>query len=395
MLHGDELEGPRGRIYLIKSVLEERIPLNKTVARHLDSCLSCLACETSCPSGVRYRELIDPVRRRMEEELRRPWMERLHRTLLVHVLPYPQRLRLLMLLALRLRKWARWIPGSPGVMLRLTPKRLPPTWNAETQSRHLPQGARRMRVALLTGCAQRVFGGAINRATVNLLTRLGCEVFTPPQAGCCGALTYHMGERHHSLAAMRRLITCWSDLMHKEGVEWFIVNTSGCGAVVREYGELFAQDAQIAQAAHAVGERVRDVGEIIALLGMPAEAQAPQPLRVACHEPCSLIHAQRLGGSHALLLRQVGFELAPLAEGHLCCGSAGTYNMLQPKNGAALGLRKAEVIARSGAEVVASGNLGCLEQLAHYCPLPMLHSVELLDWATGGPKPIALAHPLS
>ncbi|MBI4082856.1 MAG: glycolate oxidase subunit GlcF [Candidatus Lambdaproteobacteria bacterium] len=393
---GSELEGPRGRIYLMKSLLEQQAALAEPVVSHLDHCLSCLACETTCPSGVRYSHLVDAARHWIESEYPRPLAQRLQRKLLAQVLPYPARMRRALGLAALARPIAALLPrallpGALRTMLDLAPRRLPAQDGSGRSGVHPAQGTRRARVALLTGCAQQVLGPHINAATVRLLTRLGCEVVIPAGQGCCGALVYHMGDRPGSLPHMRRNIALWSRELAGAGLDAILINTSGCGSVVKDYGHIFRDDPEAAPQAVRVAALTRDITEFLAELGWPAGARAPRPLKVAYHDACSLQHGQKVRRQPRDLLRAAGFELVEVPEGHLCCGSAGTYNILQPHVAAQLGRQKGEAIALVRPEAVAMGNLGCMEQIGRYTPLPVVHTVELLDWAAGGAMPAALA----
>ncbi len=391
LLDGNELEGPRGRIYLIKNVLEESIPLTGNVVTHLDNCLSCFACMTICPSGVQYSSLIDEARARIETHHRRGLMDRLSRHMLAMTLPYPGRFRLSLQMGRLARPFAFLLPERMRAMLALAPARIPPRAKVALPGVHPAQGTRRARVALLTGCAQQVLGGHINDATVRLLTRIGCEVVIPPEMGCCGALVYHMGNRPGSLPHMRRNIDVWHAELEREGLDFVAINTSGCGTVVKDYGHIFQHDPDYAAKAARVAGIVRDLSEVVAELGIPEGlAGNGEPMRIAYHDACSLQHAQKTLEPPRRLLRDAGFEVVEIPDGHLCCGSAGTYNALNPGNAAELGRRKAEAIARTKPQAVAAGNIGCIEQIGQYAGLPVLHTVELLDWATGGPKPAAL-----
>jgi glycolate dehydrogenase iron-sulfur subunit len=387
---GSELEGPRGRIYLMKCVLEGRIPLNAQVVAHLDNCLSCFACETTCPSGVRYSHLIDPMRSRIEEHYARPALSRLQRAVLARLLPYPGRFRLALRLAQLVRPLARLLPAALRAPLELTPAQLPAPSALARYEVHAAQGARRLRVALLTGCAQSVLGPHINDATLRVLTRLGAEVVLPRGVGCCGALVYHMGNRPGSLPHMQAAIAAWHGEMQRGGLERIVINTSGCGTVVKDYGHIFRDDPAWAERAAAVSAIAVDFSEVAEELGLPDSARPPEPLRVAYHDACSLQHGQKLKGPPRDLLRNAGFTVAELPDAHLCCGSAGTYNLLKPVMAAELGRQKGDAIARTQAQVVAMGNIGCMEQIARYTALPVVHTAELLDWSLGGPAPQAL-----
>ena len=390
LLTGTELEGPRGRIYLMKSVLEGRIDLTAQVVAHLDSCLSCLSCETTCPSGVRYSHLIDPMRSRIAERFRRPFLAALQRRVLARLLPYPWRLRLALRLARFARPLARLLPRSLRAPLEMVPERLPAPSSLARFEVHAAQGVRRARVALLTGCAQSVLGPAINDATLRVLTRLGAQVVLPRGIGCCGALVFHMGDRPGSLPHMRANIDAWYAEMQRGGLDHIVINTSGCGSVVKDYGHIFREEPAYAQKAAAVSAITRDFSEVADLLGLPDEARAPEPLRVAYHDACSLQHGQKVRAQPRGLLSGAGFTVLDVPDGHLCCGSAGTYNLLQPDMAEALGRLKAGHIARVEPQVVAMGNIGCMEQIARFSRVPVVHTAELLDWALGGPVPPAL-----
>ncbi|MDH4248141.1 MAG: glycolate oxidase subunit GlcF [Deltaproteobacteria bacterium] len=388
---GSELEGPRGRIYLMKSVLEERLPLSREVVSHLDHCLSCFSCETTCPSGVRYSHLVDPMRAKIEREFRRPWKLQLLRWVLTQLLPYPGRFRW----ALRMARWQRpfrfllW--GTPRAMLSLAPAHLPAPSPLEG-SVHVAQGVRRARVALLTGCAQRVLAPHVNEATVRYLTRIGCEVVAPPQVQCCGALVYHMGDHPRSLPHMKHTLAAWWAEMEQGGLDYIVINASGCGTVVKDYGHIFRDDPEYRDKAARVSAITVDVTELAHRLGLPinVKARVPDPVRVAYHDACSLQHGQKIRSQPRELLRQAGYTVVDIPQGHLCCGSAGTYNMLQPVLAETLGRDKARHIAGVQPQVVAMGNIGCMEQIERFSTTPVVHTVELLDWATGGPEPKAL-----
>ena len=385
LLTGNELEGPRGRIYLIKSMLEEEIPPSRQTVEHIDNCLGCLACETTCPSGVDYSLLLEMARPRLDQLVKRPLMDRLLRALLTRMLPYPGRMRLALKMSGVGRAFSFLMPRAMRPLLAMAPKRLPPPATVARPGVVPAEGTTRLRVALLTGCVQQVLGPQINDATVRLLTRLGAEVVIPPDMGCCGALTFHMGERKRSLKLMQRAIAVW----HREleaGLDAIVLNTSGCGTAIKEYDHIFRHDPQWADKAKAVVERVRDVSEVVAQLGLGTANHAPA-LKVAYHDACSLQHGQHVTEPPRQLLKAAGFEVVEVPEGHICCGSAGTYNMLRPHLAQQLQARKVEHIASVAPQIVAAGNIGCMEQIAAGTEVPVVHTVELLDWATGGPRP--------
>jgi glycolate oxidase iron-sulfur subunit len=386
LLTGNELEGPRGRIYLMKSVLEGRVTPSAATLDHIDNCLGCLACETTCPSGVDYSLLLEMARPRLDQLVKRPLVDRLLRALLTRMLPYPGRTRLALKMSRVGRAFSFLMPRAMRPLLEMAPKRLPPPATVARPGVVPAEGATRLRVALLTGCVQQVLGPQINDATVRLLTRLGAEVVIPPDMGCCGALTFHMGERQHSLKLMQCAIAVWHRELETGGLDAIVLNTSGCGTAIKEYDHIFRHDPQWADKAKAVVERVRDVSEVVAQLGLGAANHAPA-LKVAYHDACSLQHGQHVTEPPRQLLKAAGFEVVEVPEGHICCGSAGTYNMLRPDLAQQLQARKVEHIASVAPQIVAAGNIGCMEQIAARAEVPVVHTVELLDWATGGPRP--------
>ena len=396
VLLGDELDSPRGRIYLIKNMLEEGGAVPPETVTHIDRCLSCLACMTTCPSGVHYMHLVDHGRRHIAAHYRRPFPERALRRFLAAVLTDPARLRLALAGARLAKPFAALLPLRLRASLDLLPRRLPPASGADQPQIFPAEGERRMRLALLPGCAQQVLAPEINAATVRLLTRLGAEVVVAPGSGCCGALPHHLGEEGPALALARANIDAWQLAAEAGGIDAVVANASGCGTMLKDYGFLFRTDRDYADKAAQIAALARDVSEVVAELGLtgpPAsrrQAEIP-PLRVAYHSACSLQHGQRIDREPRALLAAAGFEVLEVPEGHLCCGSAGTYNLLQPKLAGALRDRKLANIALTGADVVAAGNIGCITQLAAAAPLPVVHTAELLDWATGGPIPPALS----
>ena len=387
-LLGDELDSPRGRIYLIKDMLETGETPSAKVVGHIDRCLSCLACMTTCPSGVHYMHLVDLARKRIAETFRRPFADRLVRRLLLAAMPSPARFRWAIRLGRLARPFARAMPGPLGRMARLLP--------SAAAGRPLPDGAvypaageRRYRVALLAGCVQQVLGEAINAATIRLLTRFGCEVVVARGSGCCGAIAHHMGEEAPALGAVRRNLRAWGSEIAGEGLDAVVSNTSGCGVMLKDYGHLFRDDADLAEIAAAIAERACDISELLQRIRIGG-ASPPAPLSVAYHSACALQHGQKIQAGPIALLEQAGFTVLQPREAHLCCGSAGTYNILQPALAEALRDRKIGHLEALGADAIAAGNIGCMIQLAGATRTPVVHTVELLDWAHGGPKPPAL-----
>jgi glycolate oxidase iron-sulfur subunit len=390
VLLGDELDSPRGRIYLIKDMLEQAKPASAAVVKHIDRCLSCLSCMTTCPSGVHYMHLVDHARRHIEQTYRRPLPDRLLRRLLAFVLPFPGRFRLALLGALLARPLARWLPGRLGAMLALAPPRLPAPSPVDRPQTFPAEGARKARVALLTGCAQQVLAPAINEATVRLLTRHGVEVVVARGAGCCGALAHHLGDEAAALRSARAAIDAWCRVAEQGGLDAVVINASGCGTVVKDYGFMLRADPAYAARAARISALAKDITEVMAGLELrPVVTDAD--LVVAYHSACSMQHGQRLIEPPKRLLSQLGFTVKDIPEGHLCCGSAGTYNLLQPAIADRLRARKLANIAQVAPDLVATGNIGCITQLAAGGTLPVVHTVALLDWATGGPCPPELA----
>ncbi len=392
VLLGDELDSPRGRIYLIKDMLESGRPATEEVVRHVDRCLSCLACMTTCPSGVNYMHLVDHARQYIEQTYTRPWHERWMRNVLTAVLPRPGLFRA-SLLAARVAKPLRALLPRRGklgarlhAMLDLAPGRLPPTGTMQSPQVHRAVGERRGRVALLAGCAQTVLAPEINEATIRLLTRLGVEVVIARGAGCCGALTHHMGRHDPAMASARANIAAWTREADGEGLDAIIINTSGCGTTVKDYGFMFRTEPEREQAVR-VSALALDVSEFLARIDY-APTREPPGLTVAYHAACSLQHGQKVTNEPKALLRRAGFTVREPAEGHLCCGSAGTYNLVQPEIAGQLRARKLANIERTAPDLIAAGNIGCMTQLAG--PLPIFHTVQLLDWMAGGPAPAGL-----
>jgi len=385
---GDERDSPRGRIYLIKTMLEQQSEPEPAVVTHVDRCLSCLSCMTTCPSGVHYMHLVDLARSHIEETHTRPLTERLLRRLLSWVLPVPGRFRLALRGAALVRPMAARLPGRLGAMVAMAPRRLPRRGAMDRQRSFAAHGQRRRRVALLAGCAQRVLNPAINEATIRLLTRLGCDVEVAAGSGCCGALTHHLGREADAVAAVKANILAWEQAERDDGLDAIVINASGCGTMVKDYGHMLKDDPEWAARGAAISAKAVDVSELLADIGLVGTA--PEPLTVAYHSACSLQHGQRITELPARLLRDAGFAVKAVPEGHLCCGSAGTYNLMQPALAAKLLDRKIANIESVGADVVALGNIGCQVQIAGATTLPVLHTAELLDWATGGPKPAGL-----
>jgi glycolate oxidase iron-sulfur subunit len=386
VLLGDELDSPRGRIYLIKDMLEHDKPATAMTALHIDRCLSCLSCMTTCPSDVNYMHLVDQARSHIEATYRRPWRDRLIRALIAAVLPHPGRFRLALSAARFAEPFRAFLPVALKSLLALVP---PPSLVPASPVQHIvpAEGKRRMRVALLAGCVQQTLAPEINAATIRLLARHGCEIVLPQGVGCCGALVHHLGR--NALDQVRANVGAWSAECEANGLDAIVINASGCGTMVKDYGFLLRADPVWAERAASVSALARDVSEVMATLGLGAPVRR-SGLKVAYHAACSLQHGQRIRTEPKQLLTEAGFEPVDVPEGHLCCGSAGTYNILQPDLAARLRARKIANIATTGAGIVATGNIGCMVQLQETAGRPVIHTAELLDWATGGPKPARL-----
>lgn len=396
VLLGDELDSPRGRIYLIKEMLEKDQKPTQEVVKHIDRCLSCLACMTTCPSGVNYMHLVDQARVKIEKEYVRPLPERLLRDVLAFVLPRPALFRASMTMARLARPLAALLPSTRGqpspnifsrvkAMLTMAPAKLPPAGPAGG-SVFPALGPRRARVALLQGCAQQVLAPRINDAAIRLLTRHGVEVVLVRDEQCCGALTHHLGRDGDALARAKANIGVWLGEADRGGLDAILVTTSGCGTVIKDYGYMLREDAEFAAPAAKVSSLAKDISEYVTALDLPIPDKQSN-LVVAYHSACSLQHGQKITQAPKELLSKNGFVVKDIPESHLCCGSAGTYNLLQPDIASRLRDRKVANIASIKPDVIAAGNIGCMVQIAGGTDVPVVHTIELLDWATGGPRP--------
>jgi glycolate oxidase iron-sulfur subunit len=398
VLLGDELDSPRGRIYLIKEMLEKDKPPTVSVVKHIDRCLSCLACMTTCPSGVNYMHLVDQARVRIERDFKRPVLERALRAVLSRVLPEPNLFRAAMRLARLARPIAELLPATAAAsatptllqrvsaMLALAPRVLPEPGPAAGQV-FAPLGRRRGRVALLQGCAQQVLAPRINQAAINVLTRHGVEVVLVKDEQCCGALTHHLGRDDDALKRARANVAAWSAEAAREGLDAVLVTTSGCGTVIKDYGYMLREDRDFAGPAAKISALAKDITEYLSGLEMKPAPSSCGDIVVAYHSACSLQHGQKLTAIPKDLLSKNGFVVKDVPESHLCCGSAGTYNLLQPDIATRLRDRKIANIASVKPDMIAAGNIGCMMQIAGGTSVPVVHTIELLDWATGGPRP--------
>jgi glycolate oxidase iron-sulfur subunit len=388
VLLGDELDSPRGRIYLLKEMLEQNRPATAEVVTHIDRCLSCLSCMTTCPSGVNYMHLVDHGRRHIERTYTRPWRERMLRRFLSWALPHPSRFRGVLRLVGLVRSFRWLMPANLRTLVDRVPVQAAHASPVDRPQVFPAQGPRRKRVALLSGCVQPVLAPRINEATVHLLQRHGCEVVIAEGAGCCGAVTHHLGQ--DASAQVRRNIDAWLSLADGQGLDAIVVNASGCGTMVKDYGFLLRDDPAYAAKARQVTDLARDITELLGEVGLQASSStAAVGRRVIYQNPCSMQHGQNLKTLPKALLAQAGFVVLESPEEHMCCGAAGTYNLLQPEIAAQLGDRKARRLSGTAPDIVVSGNMGCMMQLAPRLDVPIVHMVELLDWATGGEVPQA------
>jgi glycolate oxidase iron-sulfur subunit len=384
---GNELDSPRGRIYLIKDMFENGRDADAETALHIDRCLSCLSCTTTCPSGVDYMHLIDLAREHVEKTYDRPFADRLARNVLAFVLPYPARFRMALHAARLGRPFAGLMKKLPltrafGHMLDLAPARVPAS-NRYGEPGTFPASAtRRGRVAMLSGCAQPVLKPEINEAAIKLLTGLGVEVVISAGEGCCGSLTHHLGREDEALASVRNNVDVWTAEIDKGGLDAIIITASGCGTTIKDYGHMLARDPAYAEKAARVSALARDITEYLATLDLPE--LPPNGQTVAYHSACSMQHGQKITSLPKLLLQRAGYKVKEPAEGHLCCGSAGTYNMLQPEISAELKARKVKNIKATKPDIIATGNIGCITQIATGTNIPIRHTVELLNRAYGG-----------
>lgn len=400
LLWNEEMDSPRGRIYLMKMGSENGVErMDEGFVGHFDKCLGCMACVTACPSGVQYGKLIEATRSQIERNYRRPFLDRVFRKLIFSLFPYPNRLRLLMLpLWLYQRSGLRWLFRKIG-LLRLLPSRMRGMENllpeirlrslfAPIPRRAMPTGKPRMRAGVLLGCVQRVLFSDVNAATIRVLANLGCEVVAPAKQGCCGALMTHAGRESEAMAAARNMI----DVFERAEVDVIAVNSAGCGSNMKEYGHLLRDDPAFASRAEAISAKCRDVSELVAELG-PGQQFHPVPLKIAYHDSCHLQHAQGVRTQPRQLLSSIPkLELFELPESAICCGSAGVFNLLEPETARELADRKAQHVINSGAQVLVSANPGCLLQIASGLrranhPLPVLHTVEVIDAALSNSTP--------
>ncbi|MCP4185763.1 MAG: glycolate oxidase subunit GlcF [Hyphomicrobiales bacterium] len=386
-LLGDELDSPRGRVYLIKDMLEKGRPADQKTVEHIDRCLSCLSCMTTCPSGVHYMHLVDHARAHIEQTYKRPLLDRVFRDVLALILPYPDRFRFALHLASLSKPFGKLFSAMPALkpmhaMLKLAPKKLP-------KKRFCKYGVfpaigkKRYRVAIHSGCAQRVLDPDINSATVQLLTRFGVEVVVLRDEVCCGSLVHHMGREEKAEYFAVQNIKAWTKEIDGDGLDAIIITVSGCGTTIKDYGHMLRNSSQYAKTAKNISEIAKDITEFLELLELP-KIKDKHDKTLAYHSACSMQHGQKIIELPRKLLRNAGFQVSEIPEGHLCCGSAGTYNIMQSGIAEQLKRRKIHNIKSVNPDIIASGNIGCITQLSTGMVIPIYHTVELLNWAYGG-----------
>ena len=391
VLTGDERDSPRGRIYFMKQMFEER-EVTASMTYHIDRCLSCFSCMTTCPSGVDYMHLVDLARTRIEMKGHRTPRQRFLRMILSKVLPHPRRFRLALMLGRLARPFRGLIARAglerPAAALALVPPGMLKAKVTKPRS-EIGKDPKAKRVALMLGCVQEVLAPSISRSAIRLLRRHGVDVVVVKDETCCGALSHHLGKDEEARGYARRNIDAWTAVIREKPLDAILVTTSGCGTMVKDYGHILARDRGYAERAAYISGIARDITEFIDQIGL-VPPMMWTGLRIAYHAACSLQHGQKLDALPLSLLEQAGFNILRIPEGHLCCGSAGTYNLLEPELAGQLRERKLSNIAKVNPDVIVTANIGCMMQLKGGTSAPFVHTVEMLDWATGGPPPEAL-----
>ena len=391
-LLGDELDGPRGRIYLIKEMIEKKKAPSKKVVSHIDKCLSCYTCMTTCPSGVNYMHLIDHGRNYVEKNYQRPFYQRIFRNFLSTTLPKPKIFKFLIFFAKIGQLFKFLLPGNLKSMLDVAPKKI----QSKTLKFQKVYKAERKkptaRVALLIGCVQRVVSPQINESTIRILTRHGVEVTTMPEIECCGSLNHHLGKEELAKETFKKNINMWYDEYLKNGLDAIISNTSGCGTTLKDYGFVFRDDNELKKKAKKISELTKDITEFLDqnLKLSFKKIKTSKKYNIAYHSACSMQHGQKVHKQPIDLLEKTGNKILNIPDGHICCGSAGTYNILQSDIAEKLLKQKVENINKVKPDFISTGNIGCIMQITNGTNIPILHTVEVIDWFTGGPKPKSL-----
>ena len=390
-LLGDELDGPRGRIYLIKDMLEKKKPANEKIVKHIDRCLSCYGCMTTCPSGVNYMHLIDHGRSHIEKTYKRSLRDRLIRNFLSKVLPKSVNFRIVAILTKFIKPFRFFFPKQIREMIELMPtsfpsKKLPKMKIYPASNRKKPIA----RVALLTGCVQKIISPQINESTIRLLNRHGIEVVVSKGIECCGSLNHHLGKTNLSNQTFKKNILIWYEEYLKNGLDAIISNTSGCGTTLKDYGFIFRDDNDLKKKARKISELTKDITEYLdnkVKLNFISKTINEKKYRIAYHSACSMQHGQKVHKEPINLIKKTGNEVFDIPDGHLCCGSAGTYNLLQNDIAKRLLKKKIENINKIKPQFISTGNIGCITQIGQETKIPILHTIEIIDWYTGGPKP--------
>ena len=390
-INGNELESPRGRIYLIKDMLENNKPANKKIAKHIDSCLSCYSCMTTCPSGVNYMHLIDHGRNHVEATYKRPLFDRLIRNILSYTLPKPKIFFMLMILTKLIKPFRFLLPEFIRNSLSLMPDKIP-SKKIKNKKVYPSLGAKTVaRVALLTGCVQRVISPEINESTIRLLNRHEVEVVVLPKIDCCGSLNHHLGKKKLAHISFKKNIELWHEEYLRNGLDAIISNTSGCGTTLKDYGFIFRDEKELKNKAKKISELTKDITEFLDKnLKLNFKHKEEKKYKIAYHSACSMQHGQKVHDQPIDIIKKTGNEVLSIPEGHICCGSAGTYNILQQDMAKSLLRNKVKNIQKISPDFIATGNIGCITQIASGISIPIVHTVEVIDWFTGGPKPLKL-----
>ncbi|MCX7336923.1 MAG: glycolate oxidase subunit GlcF [Pelagibacterales bacterium] len=388
---GDELDGPRGRIYLIKDMLENDKPANEKIAKHIDRCLSCYACMTTCPSGVNYMHLVDHARNHIEKTFVRPFFDRFIRNLLSKILPSPTLFRMAGYSARLFYPFRFLFPKKIKNMMKYMPNSFPVS-RQENKEIYSPVGKTYARVALLTGCVQRVISPQINDATIDILNRHGVEVIVPKKVDCCGSLNHHLGKEELAHKSFINNINSWFKWYEEKNLDAILVTTSGCGTTLKDYGYIFRDhpDKELRRKAKIVSSLAKDVTEYLGKNIKLNYVKKDKKFTIAYHSACSMQHGQKIHSQPMDLLKKTGNEIVEIPDGHLCCGSAGTYNLLQDEMAAELLKRKVSNIDKVKPDFISTGNIGCMTQISSGTKIPIVHTIEILNWYTGGEKPTAI-----
>ncbi len=388
---GDELDGPRGRIYLIRDMLENNKPASEKITRHIDRCLSCYACMTTCPSGVNYMHLVDHARNHIEKTYVRPFFDRFIRILLSIILPSPKLFRIVGYLARITNPFKFLFPKKIKNMLKYMPTSFPKS-NYENKEVYSPKGKTFAKVALLTGCVQRVISPQINDSTIDILNRHGVEVIVPKEITCCGSLNHHLGKEDLAHKSFVNNINFWFKCYEEKNLDAILVTTSGCGTTLKDYGHIFRDDPDkdLRKKAKIISSLAKDVTEYLGKNIKLNFVEKDKKFKIAYHSACSMQHGQKLHNQPMNLLKKTGNEIVEIPDGHLCCGSAGTYNLLQGEMASELLVRKVSNIDKVKPDFISTGNIGCITQISSGTKIPILHTIEILNWYTGGEKPNAI-----